>query len=153
MASYQVQKIFYDLGSKVVTFTLITDTMGAPKQLGLTCHTSSPGFIVSKMLEGLWRKTLDTYLQVFKINIALFWSLSERFGNIFSPWILQICIYHCIFIIYCILSLTIWVQIGGDIVKDSHKIQNNIIPLLLWRLSLLSRASFSLAVWFMWVSR
>lgn len=31
--------------------------MGAPKQLGLTCHTSSPGFIVSKMLEGLWWKT------------------------------------------------------------------------------------------------
>lgn len=111
-----------------------------------------PGFIMSKMLGGLWRKTLDTCLQVFKINIALFWSLNERFGNIFSPWIylLQICIYH---VYYLYIFSTIWVQIGEDILKVPHKLQNNIIPLLFWCLSLLSRASFSLAVWFIWVSR
>lgn len=140
-------KIFYNSGSNVVTFTLFTNMMGATKRCGHVCHRSSPGTIVSKMVGRLF----DTCYQFtgFQNKCYLILVIEWRAGNIFAWHFQSMNIFPCI----CLLKFHCLGSESYDISKVFPQAEKKIFRLFLWRLFWSSRASVSLAVWFMWVPR
>ena len=142
-------KIFYNLGSEVVTFTLLSDMIRATKQFGRVCHTSSPGCIVSRMAgELLWSTSVHN-LQALHINMTvLCGSLSKK---CFQEITFEFHFHTRIFLLWmyiCLLHLR-----GAKVKGVAASYKTTFFPLSLWRLSPLSRASFFLAAWFMGVPR